>query len=93
MVVDITEQYVRVRVKNPRKFQSGSFRTQDFGRKGWNKRIGGILKKSNKWATQAYLVSKSGLLKKDRRTVNLLRDIEKKHRVSLKRVKNIFDVM
>lgn len=93
MPIEITDRFVRVRVKHPRNFHTGSFRTHDFGRKGWNKRIGGILKKTNQWATQSYLVSKAGLLRKDKRTVSLLKDIEKKHRVSLKRVKKIFDVM
>ena len=93
MPIEITERYVRVRVKHPRKFHTGSFRTHDFGRKGWSKRIGGLLKKTGEWATQSYLVSKEGLLRKDKRTVALLKDIEKKHRVSLVKVKKIFDVM
>jgi hypothetical protein len=51
-------KYVRIRVRNPRKFQRGSFRTHDIGRKGHSKRIAGKLK-TGPWATQAFLVLKS----------------------------------
>jgi hypothetical protein len=92
MPIDITDQYVRVRVKEPRLFHAESFRTQDFGRKGWSKRIGGILKEGNRWETQSYLVSRHGLERKDKRTIELLRQIEQKHNINLGKVKKIFNV-
>jgi len=52
-------KYIRIRVRNPSQFKKASFRTHDIGRKGHSKRIAGKLKKSGKWATQAFLVSKS----------------------------------
>jgi hypothetical protein len=51
-------KYIRIRVRNPKSFKKDSFRTHDIGRKGHSKRIAGKLK-SGKWATQAFLVSKS----------------------------------
>lgn len=50
--------YHRIRVADPKKFVKGSFRTHDIGRKGHSKRIGGKLKSTGKWATQAYLITK-----------------------------------
>jgi hypothetical protein len=51
-------KYIRIRVRNPKSFVKGSFRTHDIGRKGHSKRIAGILKRGRKWATQAFLVPK-----------------------------------
>jgi len=51
-------KYIRIRVRNPKSFKKGSFRTHDIGRKGHSKRIAGKLKKGQ-WATQAFLVLKS----------------------------------
>jgi hypothetical protein len=52
-------RYHRIRVCDPKKFKAGSFRAHDIGRRGHSKRIAGRLKKSGKWATQAFLVSKT----------------------------------
>jgi hypothetical protein len=51
-------KYIRIRVRNPKKFQRGTFRTHDIGRRGHSKRIAGKLK-TGPWATQAFLVLKS----------------------------------
>lgn len=51
-------KYYRVRVRSPSSFKKGSFRTHDMGRAGHSKRIAGKLKRSGRWATQAYLLSK-----------------------------------
>jgi len=86
MPIDISNNYVRIRVRSPRLFRKGTFRTHDIGRKGIDKRIAGILKRSNKWATQSYLISKNALMRKDKKTLNLLKQIEKKHNLNLSRV-------
>jgi len=52
-------KYIRIRVRNPKSFKKGSFRTHDIGRKGHSKRIAGKLKQKGSWATQAFLVLKS----------------------------------
>lgn len=58
--VHITKRgkYVRIRIKNPKRFVKSSFRTQDIGRKGHSKRIAGLLKSRKKWATQSILITK-----------------------------------
>lgn len=56
--VHLTTRFARYRVLSPRLFVTGSLRTQDVGRKGHSKRIAGRLKKSGKWATQSFLVSR-----------------------------------
>jgi len=52
-----TKRYARYRIRSPKLFKRGTFRTHDIGRIGHSKRIAGILK-SGKWATQAILVSR-----------------------------------
>lgn len=52
-----TKKYARYRIRSPKLFKKGSFRTQDIGRKGHSKRIAGILK-SGRWATQSMLISR-----------------------------------
>ena len=91
MPIEITDNYVRVRVREPKRFVRKSFRTHSLGR-GWSKRVAGVLKDSGKWATQTYLVSKHGLLQRDRRTVNLLSSIEQRHGVDLDKVRKIFNI-
>jgi hypothetical protein len=77
MPVELTKRYLRVRVREPSSFAYGSIRTNDTGRPGHDKRLAGILKKSGKWATQAWLIDRAGLRKKDPKTVALLRKVSK----------------
>ena len=56
--VHFTKRFERHRIKSPSLFKKGSFRTHDIGMKGGSKRIAGVLKSSNKWATQAVLISR-----------------------------------
>jgi hypothetical protein len=58
MSLEQTARYVRIRVRNPRQFIWGSLRTHDVGRRGFTKRIAGRLKRSGRWATQAWLISR-----------------------------------
>lgn len=53
----MTKDYERWRVKSPSAFIPGSFRTHDFGRAGYSKRIAGRLRGTGKWATQSILIS------------------------------------
>lgn len=55
---DTTARYVRFRVRDPKRFIRGSFRTHDVGRVGSTKRIAGRLRRSGKWATQAIIIEK-----------------------------------
>jgi len=55
---ELKKNYWRIRVRDPKDFEKGSFRTDDIGRKGHSLRIAGILKKSGKWATQSWLLHK-----------------------------------
>jgi hypothetical protein len=58
MSIELTKNYERHRIRNPKLFIESSFRTHDIGRKGYSKRISGRLKKSGKWATQSILISR-----------------------------------
>lgn len=58
MTIDITKNYIRYRIRNPKLFISGSLRTMDIGKPGYHKMIRGVLKRSNKWATQSIIVEK-----------------------------------
>lgn len=75
MPVDITNKYLRIRVKNPSAFKPSSFRTHDIGRKGHSMRIAGIQRSSGKWATQSWFISKKDLKEDDPRTFQLVRKI------------------
>jgi len=55
---DITEDYVRYRIRNPSLFKPDSFRTLDIGRSGYHKLIRAITKKTNKFKTQSVIVEK-----------------------------------
>lgn len=57
------KRYIGIRVRNPALFRKSSLRTQDIGRKGHTSRIGGVLKKTGRWATQSYRVLKSDVKK------------------------------
>jgi len=54
--VHFTEEYARLRIKEPKLFKKTSFRTHDIGRRGHTKRIAGRLKSTGKWETQAMLI-------------------------------------
>jgi len=58
MKIHRTRAYVRYRIKDPKLFRKGSFRTHDIGRVGHSKRIAGILKSTGEWETQAILISR-----------------------------------
>ncbi len=85
MPVEITQKFIRIRLKDPKLFRT--FRIHDVGRKGFDKRIAGIRKKTGKWETQAWLISRQGLRKKDPRTVrlfmNIAQELPQKERVQL----------
>jgi hypothetical protein len=61
--VELTENFARYRIRSPKDFVEGSFRTDDIGRKGHSKRIAGRLKGTNKWATQSILIDRSDFAK------------------------------
>ncbi len=72
MPIEITGRYMRIRVRSPAVFKKGSFRTHDIGRLGHSKRIAGIRKKTGKWQTQAFLINKNDIKKRDPKTMMLL---------------------
>lgn len=72
MPVELTDRYLRIRVRSPGVFKEKSFRTDDIGRKGHSKRIAGIRKKTGKWATQTWLINRKDLRERDARAWNLL---------------------
>ena len=52
--VEIKGKILRVRVKNPKMFRRGTFRTQDVGSRGHTMRVGGRLKSTGRWETQSW---------------------------------------
>lgn len=72
MPVEVKGKYIRIRVRPPQAFKSGSFRTHDIGRKGHSKRIAGISRKTGKWQTQSFLVNKADAKRRDPHTMMLL---------------------
>ncbi len=84
MPVEVTPRFVRVRVRSPRAFDPKTFRAHDIGRLGHSKRIAGILKKTGKWATQSFLVSRADLRRLDPRTLRILRQIKQRHGITVK---------
>jgi len=58
--VKITERgnHIRLRIRSPNDFIKSSFITDDVGRPGFTKRIGGKLKHTKKWANQAWIFDK-----------------------------------
>ncbi len=68
-------KYVRIRIKSPKSFIWGSFRTHDIGRLGHSKRIAVRLKRTRKWATQTYLIPKKeyGRTKQAKRLMSQIR--------------------
>lgn len=79
MPAELTQTYLRIRVRSPTAFDKKSFRTDDIGRPGHSKRITGILKKTGKWATQTWLINRKDLKKRDPKAWRLLRDIIRKN--------------
>ena len=73
MTVELTKKYLRIRVKDPKRFSK--IRTDDIGRKGHSLRLAGINKKTGKWETQAWLIDRKDIEKRDIRVFLLLRDI------------------
>lgn len=88
MPIEIGKRFVRVRIRSPKVFRRGTFKTHDIGRKGHSLRVAGIRKKTGKFATQSYLILKSDLKKLDPRALNIVRAIKQKHgiTVNLKRL-------
>lgn len=58
LAIERTKRYVRLRVKHPGNFIRGSLRTHDIGRGMHSKRIAGRLKRTGKWDTQAFLITR-----------------------------------
>lgn len=75
MTVELTNKYLRIRVKSPKKFKK--IRTDDIGRKGHSLRLAGVSKKTGKWETQAWLVDRKDIKSRDIRTLLLLNSISK----------------
>ncbi len=82
--VEVTKRFVRVRVKHPRLFHPRTFRVHDIGRLGHSKRVAGILRKTGKWSTQGYLVSRADLKRLDPRTLGILRQIKQRHGIAVR---------
>jgi len=73
MTVELTKKYLRIRIADPKRFSK--IRTDDIGRKGHSLRLAGINKKIGKWETQAWLIDRKDIEKRDIRVFLLLRDI------------------
>ena len=79
MPAELTQTYLRIRVRSPTAFKKDSFKTDDIGRPGHSKRVAGILKKTGKWATQTWLINRKDLKKRDPKAWRLLRDIMREY--------------
>jgi len=75
MPIEITDKYLRIRVRDPKKFSK--IRTDDIGRKGHSLRLAGLNPKTGRWETQAWLVDRKDIKNKDIRTLVLLNSIAK----------------
>jgi len=73
MTVELTKKYLRIRIADPKRFSK--IRTDDIGRKGHSLRLAGVNKKTGKWETQAWLIDRKDIEKRDIRVFLLLRDI------------------
>lgn len=80
MTVDLTDQYLRIRIRNPREFKPTSFRTQMIGH---NRRIAAQLKWSGKRATQSILINRFDLAKRQPDAVKLLRNTKRQHKIKI----------
>lgn len=87
MPIELTEKYLRVRLKPPEQFSR--IRTHDTGRAKHSKRIAGYNPKTRKWETQSWLVNRKDLKAKDTKTMTLmfhiLPEVPYKDRTSLQR--------
>lgn len=72
------KRYYHIRVKPKGEFDPETFRTHDIGRKGHSKRIAGKFKKTGKWGTQKYLISRADFVKGDLATLKLVTTIHEK---------------
>jgi len=70
--VHITENSVRVRVKDP--IPNAEFRTHDVGREGYTKRIVQYNPTKQQWETQAWLFKRSDLLR-NKKTRRMFREV------------------
>jgi hypothetical protein len=83
MPIELTDQYLRIRVRHPNEFIPHTFRTHDFGRDGHSKRIAAMLKKNHAWATQSWLISRMDIQKKDAKTIKLLSSIKSQYNIKI----------
>jgi hypothetical protein len=54
----VTKNYKRYRIRNPKLFKKGSFRTLDIGKPKRHLLVRGLLKSTGTWKTQSVLVEK-----------------------------------
>lgn len=81
-----TKKYVRYRIQDPKKFQKGSFRTVDVGRKGHTKIIVGRPKGKTTTKVQAVIISRKDWDKGYRGGIylsprNIISDAYRKHKL------------
>ncbi|MCJ7572350.1 MAG: hypothetical protein MUO82_10840 [Candidatus Thermoplasmatota archaeon] len=69
--VHLTKRYARYRIKNPKSFKNGSLKIQALGKRGITKRIAGRLKTTNKWSTQAILITRDDYKKGKRVRIDI----------------------
>lgn len=62
---DVTRNYIRHRIRDPKLFKKSSFRTLDIGRPKKHMLIRGKLKKTGKYVTQSVIVQRGTKLSKD----------------------------
>jgi hypothetical protein len=73
--------FYHIRLRSPKQFKPGTFRTQDVGAPGGLERTAGVLKKTDQWATQRYLVEASTV--GTQRGERDVKEIEKKENVKV----------
>ena len=72
MPVELRGRQLRIRIKSPSSFFSGSFRTHDVGERGKLMRIAGKLKKTGKWATQSWVLQLNNYKNKEETTEDII---------------------
>ena len=72
-------RYRHIRVRSPKQFKKGTFRTQDIGRAGHSMRVAGRLKRGGKWATQKFIIPKSEYKKPSGQ--RLLQQIKRRYKI------------
>lgn len=83
MPIEIGKRFVRVRIRSPKVFKRGTFRTHDIGRKGHSLRIAAIRKKTGKFATQSFIILKKDLVRGDPRALRLISRIKSTHGITI----------